>query len=99
LKLYRSKLSASEKLLKLKPEDGEKHTISGKKYKKRKLCELNFDDRRSIIISTLVDLEKYQDVAQRFNVSPALISYLVSKVKKNPKYLDELLAGQSAKNE
>jgi hypothetical protein len=34
LKLYRSKLSASEKLLKLKPEDGEKHTISGKKYKK-----------------------------------------------------------------
>jgi hypothetical protein len=44
-------------------------------------------------------MEKYQDVAQRFRVTQALVSYLISKVKKNPKYLEELLAEQSAKND
>lgn len=99
LKLYRSKLSASEKLLKLKPEDDGSQQTTTKKYKKRRLCQLDYDDRRSIIISAVVDMEKYQDVAGRFKVTQALVSYLVSKVKKNPKYLDELLAEQSSKNE
>jgi hypothetical protein len=64
LKLYRSKLSASEKLLKEKPDKKMNDEIPGRHHKRRPLSKLSFDEIREIIILTVVEQNKYEDVAR-----------------------------------
>jgi hypothetical protein len=71
----------------LKPDDLTFDEVPGRKYRKRSLRDLSFDEKHAIIISSIVDMEKYEDVARKYRVTKALVSYLVSKTKKNPKYL------------
>jgi hypothetical protein len=76
----------------MKPDDLKFDEAPGKKYKKRRLCDLNFDEKRAIVISSLVDMEKYEDVARKHRINKALVSSMVQKIKKNPKYLEESLS-------
>ena len=38
----------------------------------------------------MVDKESYDDTARKYRVSCAVVYFLIKKVKKNPKYLEEL---------
>jgi hypothetical protein len=40
--------------------------------------------------AVLVEHEKYADVSRRFRITKALVGSLIQKVKKNPRYLEEI---------
>ena len=91
-KIYRSTLgSKSERQQQIK-DAKEEPEFPGKLYKKRPLCRLSHDEMRSIIMDAVVEQLNYDDIARKHRVSKALVSSLVSRVKKNKDYLSEVLA-------
>ena len=61
-----------------------------KKYKKRWIYQLSYEDKVKIVFEVLVKKESTHDAARKFRVSDALVSSLVKCTKKKPKYLEEL---------
>ena len=61
-----------------------------RKYSKRRLNQLTFLDKLKIVHSVKVKYESQKDTAKMFGVSHHLVSTLIMKVKKNPKFIEEL---------
>ena len=64
--------------------------IPAGKYKKRHLKQLDANERTSIIYSSLIDHNSNKDIACRYRISAALVSRLISSLKKNPTMLTKL---------
>ena len=61
---------------------------------KRYTCsKLTLDEKVEIVHDAIVDLLPFSDIASKYNVKPALISYLVGQVKRDPGYLRKLIEG------
>ena len=61
-----------------------------RKYAKKRLNQLTYLDKLKIVHSVNVNLESQKDTAKMFRVSHHLVSTLIMKVKKNPKFIEEL---------
>ena len=66
------------------------HPIDGKKGSKRPM--LTQQEKLDIVHSVIVKFMLVKDVAKYFRVSYATVTMLVSKSKKNPRFIDELFA-------
>ena len=51
---------------------------------------MTYLDKLKIVHNVLVNKESRNDTAKQFRVSPPLVTGLTEKVKKNPKFLEEL---------
>ena len=67
------------------------------KYRKRRQHELSIEDKVAIVHSVLVEKNSNITTAQKFRVTPALVSLLLCKVKKAPKYFEELREKQAGR--
>ena len=61
-----------------------------RKYAKKKLHQLCHLDKLKIVHDVMVNLNSQIDTAKTFKVSKHLVSALILKVKKNPKFMEEL---------
>ena len=61
-----------------------------RKYARKKLHQLTYYDKLNIIHNVMVNNISQKDTAKAFRVSHHLVSSLYVKVKKNPKFLEEL---------
>ena len=61
------------------------------KYKKKNQSQLNYDEKRAIIVDAIVEKEQHDLIARRHRVSKPLVSKLVAKAKNNKLFLEEVL--------
>ena len=71
----------------------ERDTVS--KYKRNH--QLSIAEKTTIVYDVVVNQWSHKDVANKHKVKPSLVQYLVSKVKRNPQYLKELMSHQEKK--
>jgi hypothetical protein len=93
---YTRKLQGRSK--RKQPVQLEKDYPSGN-YVKRRSCELNAEEKVSVVHKVLVELHSYDHTARLHRISKALVGSLVSKAKKNRKFLSELMAIQKSKED
>jgi transposase-like protein len=56
----------------------------------RKMCQLSTQEKISIVHAVIVNLRSHSDVSFEFNVKPQLVSNLVTRAKRNRKFLEEI---------
>lgn len=72
-KIYRSKLANTTENLAWRPDFVESEDIPSRKYKRRTLSKLNFDEKRGIIIDAILEKLAYKDIARKFKVSVTVV--------------------------
>lgn len=90
--LHRRYTRKSKYTPKVPAEDPGKRENNGAKYKAKKLHELDLEDKIAIVHSCIVDKETVKDAARKHSVKPRLVQCLVSKAKKNKRFLADLRA-------
>ena len=73
--------------------------INSTNYKKRLFHQLTLGEKVSIVHAVLIEMEHHKDVAREYRVPVSLVSRLVFKIKRNKKYLGELMDQYKAKEE
>ena len=65
--------------------------------RRRKTRQLSLDQKLDVVHRALVGREAQMELAREFRVSQAVVSLLVTKVRKRPEFLRELVSERTEK--